>query len=97
MRLRSLFFFGIGLLAAAFIYIAPSSAFEREPGYYTVTHEVGTFVFPDMVVEAKHVALVRHEDVGAPDRTSAVEALGPIYALSLETDGQSLRRYHLRC
>lgn len=99
MKLRSLFFLGFGMLAAAFIYLATASAIERAPGIYSISVEPTALVLYDFSVSPKvvHVA-IRHEHENVlPDRSRAGEALGPIYALSLKTDGQSLNRYHLRC
>lgn len=95
-RLRSFIFVAFGFIAAAFIFAAPASAGTHEPGLYAATfHNVG-YMVPELAVTPDHVAIQR-EETPAPHKTRSAPLLGPVYALSLETHGQSLADFHRRC
>ncbi|PWJ81485.1 hypothetical protein C7441_11016 [Pseudaminobacter salicylatoxidans] len=99
MRLRSLFLPAFGLLAAALIYVLPASAFERVPGIYAVSIEASMDAIPPYALTPviEHVAMRSDPPTVHVDRLPVTVAIGPIYALSMQTDGHSLTRYHLRC
>jgi hypothetical protein len=100
MRLRSLLFLGFGLVAAALIYIAPASTADRAPGIYDVAAAVSAYTLREVALApvSEHAALVAEErEALKPDRMTAATALGPVYKLSLETDGRSLYPPHMRC
>lgn len=98
-RFRSIVLAGIGIVALAFAYILPSSAEMRDPGVYGIGFAPGAYYVPaNFDVAPRPAAVVPSDPVAIrPDRPRAAAALGPIYALSLETHGQSLRAFHMRC
>jgi len=95
--MRSFFIGALGIFALVVALSTPSAAFERQLGVYALDSAPTPYLLPDFINPADQVAELRGEP-GLGAATPTVEsALGPIYALSLRTDGQSLPRHYLRC
>lgn len=97
MSLRRLLLLPLSVLAFAFAAIIPAGAFERSPDAYEIAVVVlDVDVAMNPLVE--RAINVREEESAVAERRSerAAAALGPIYALSLITDGQSLAPPHYR-
>lgn len=78
--------------------IAPASAeVDRHLDIFSLGVEVPDFAIPDVNVIDVKLAVLHDAPTVSMDRSPVGAALGPIYALSLETFGQSLPRYHMRC
>lgn len=95
---RTLSFGVLGLMVAALFLAMPAAAAPVDDGAYAVTVDLAgaeLAVFTAASVEDRTVAA--REDHGLDEERPAAAALGPIYALSLQTAGQSLRRYHMLC
>lgn len=99
MSLRRFFLLPFTMLALAFAANAPAAAFERSHDAYEIAIVTLDFDLA-MVPITDQVAELRNEQslIGQPVSTPVRAALGPIYALSLMTDGQSLvHPPHRRC
>ncbi|RWB66562.1 hypothetical protein [Mesorhizobium sp.] len=100
-RFRTCFFTSVGLLIAALVYVLPISTdgpFDHALSYRVIHVEQASFMLPDLGPVAAKVAMIRSENETAlPASHTPQRALGPVYALSLQTDGHSLVDYHRRC
>jgi hypothetical protein len=99
MRFRSFIFVGFGLVALALAFIMPSTASSyRFDGVYASSTDLQpSHMLPDFAVAVDHVALHREGEKVIRDRATARSVLGPVYALSLQTDGHSLIDIRRRC
>ncbi|MES0071920.1 hypothetical protein [Mesorhizobium sp. M0058] len=98
-RLRSFILMAFGSIAVALAitaFMAPPSIGTHDPGLYAAPSYQVSFMVPDLAVTPDHVAIKR-EEAPAPHAVRSAPLLSPVYAMSLQTDGQSLYRYHLRC
>lgn len=98
MRLIRSFFGGFAILAATMFMVMPASAsVEHQLDIYALGVEVPDFAVPDFSIAEVAPAVLPDTPAVAVKRSPATAVLGPIYSLSLETYGQSLPRYHMRC
>lgn len=100
-RLRMCFFTSIGLLAAALAYIVPIAARydSYNVAYHAVHVEKASYPALDLSLATDRVAVTHAENAAPllPLNEPAKRAIGPVYALSLKTDGHSLADFHRRC
>lgn len=88
------------MLAMAFVALAPASALERTTEPLTIEMHDPGFDLAYVAIDVADVVEMRAVQPVAPaaDASPVQAALGPIYALSLQTDGQSLfPLHHMRC
>lgn len=98
MKLIRSFFGCFAILATAFLLASPASAtVDRELGVYNLTIQVPDFAQPDFHIVKVLPAVLPDTPAITAVRSPSSAVLGPIYTLSLETDGQSLTRFHMRC
>lgn len=98
MKLIRSFFGCFAILATAFLLASPASAaVDRELGVYNLTIQAPDFAQPDFHIVKALPAVLPDTPAATADRSPSEAVLGPIYNLSLETDGQSLTRFHMRC
>lgn len=91
-RFRSIVLAGLAVMALAFAYVLPTSADYRDPGLHGIGFAEGAYLMSPVYDIAPSPATIEPADPVAtrPDRPRAAAVMGPIYALSLETHGQSL-------
>lgn len=91
-RFRSIVLAGLAVMALALAYVLPTSADYRDPGLHGLGFAEGAYLVSPLYDVAPSPAAVMSADPVAirPDKPRAAAVMGPIYALSLETHGQSL-------